>query len=95
MKFLTVIKNPQVFYCLSEHVTIDEMVILFFKGRYGFRMYLLKKPNKYGVKLCALLMLRPLMYIMHIVYTGKASDRFEHNFSFFVPKKNRGIDLYH
>lgn len=43
--FNKVIKNSQKMYCPSEHVTVDEMLVPF-RGRCSFRMYLPKKPHK-------------------------------------------------
>jgi hypothetical protein len=37
-------------YTLSEHLTIDEMLVEF-HGRASFRQYLPSKPGKFGLKL--------------------------------------------
>lgn len=49
-KFIDNCKNA---YCLSEFVTIDEMLVPF-RGRCGFIQYIPNKPAKYGLKIFAL-----------------------------------------
>lgn len=46
--FYKVIENSQQLYCISEHATIDEMLVPI-QGRYGFHMYMPKKPYKYYI----------------------------------------------
>lgn len=47
------VENCQKSYCLGENVTIDEM-LPGFRGRCPFRQCIPSKPNKYGIKLFAL-----------------------------------------
>jgi len=45
--------NSQSNYSMSEYSTVDEMLIPF-RGRCSFRMYMKSKPNKYGLKVMCL-----------------------------------------
>lgn len=45
--------NCKTSYCLSEYLTIDEMLVPF-KGRCSFIQYIPTKPAKYGLKIFAL-----------------------------------------
>lgn len=51
--FTMLVKNSQKSYSLGENVTIDEK-LEGFRGRCGFVQYIPSKPNKYGVKIYAL-----------------------------------------
>ena len=42
------IENCHKHYAMSAYVNIDEQLIPF-RGRYGFRQYMTKKPDKYGI----------------------------------------------
>lgn len=42
--------NCQSYYTPGENVTIDEMLVPF-RGRCSFKMYMPKKPSKYGIKI--------------------------------------------
>ena len=44
-----VLKNSQKVYLPRENLSVDEGMIAF-KGRLGFRQYMLAKPTKYGIK---------------------------------------------
>ena len=46
-------KNCKKFYLPKDHVTVDEMMIPF-RGRVAFRVYMKSKPNKYGIKVWVL-----------------------------------------
>lgn len=48
--FLNFLSNLQKAYSLTEHVTVDEMLVPF-RDRCGFKVYMPKKPHKYGVKI--------------------------------------------
>jgi len=45
--------NCKTSYCLSEYLTIDEMLVPF-RGRCSFIQYIPSKPEKYGLKIFAL-----------------------------------------
>ncbi|XP_022913140.2 piggyBac transposable element-derived protein 4-like [Onthophagus taurus] len=51
--FTMFVKNSQKSYSLGQNVTIDEK-LEGFRGRCGFVQYISNKPNKYGVKIYAL-----------------------------------------
>lgn len=46
--FSKFVSNSQAVYCPSGLVTIDEMLVPF-RGRCPFRVYMPKKPKKYGL----------------------------------------------
>lgn len=71
--FLKVIQNSQKTYSISENATIDEMLIPF-RGRCGFRMYMPKKPHKYGIKVMCLADAKTSFLFNAYIYTGKNSD---------------------
>lgn len=71
--FYKVINNSQKLYCMSEHVTIDEMLVPF-RGRCGFRVYMPKKPHKYGIKIMCLTDAKTSFLYNAYIYTGKDSD---------------------
>ncbi|XP_039278702.1 piggyBac transposable element-derived protein 4-like [Nilaparvata lugens] len=71
--FSKVIENSKKCYCLSEHATIDKMLILF-RGRCGFRMYMPKKPHKYGIKVMCLADAKTSYLFDAYIYTGENSD---------------------
>lgn len=47
--FNMMIINSQSNYCCGEYMTIDEMLVPF-RGKCSFRVYIKSKPNKYGLK---------------------------------------------
>lgn len=47
------VSNCKKCYSLSEYATVDEKLEAF-RGRCGFRQYIPSKPNKYGIKIFAL-----------------------------------------
>lgn len=47
------IENSKKSYSVSEYLTVDEMLVPF-RGRCGFKVYMPKKPKKYGVKIMCL-----------------------------------------
>lgn len=71
--FYKVINNSKKLYCVSEHVTIDEMLVPF-RGRCGFRVYMPKKPHKYGIKIMCLTDAKTSYLYNAYIYTGKDSD---------------------
>lgn len=57
----------------SEYVTIDEQLVGF-RGHCSFRQYLPNKPNKYGIKIFAMVDARNFYCSKMEVYTGKQPD---------------------
>ncbi|XP_071052964.1 piggyBac transposable element-derived protein 4-like [Onthophagus taurus] len=66
-------ENCQRNYCLSEFVTIDEMLHPF-RGRCGFIVYLLDKPGKYGIKLYVLADAKTHYVFRFEIYCRKQPD---------------------
>lgn len=71
--FDKIIKNSQAVYRPSAYVTIDEMLVPF-RGRCAFRMYMPKKPKKYGIKVMCLADAKTSYLCNAYIYTGKGSD---------------------
>lgn len=71
--FDTVIANSQTLYSPSEHVTIDEMLVPF-RGRCSFRVYMPNKPHKYGLKVMCLTDAKTSYLYNAYIYVGKNSD---------------------
>lgn len=67
------VKNSQNCYSIGELACIDEMLIGF-RGRCKFRMYIGSKPEKYGIKVQILTDARTSYFYNGYVYTGKGSD---------------------
>lgn len=64
------IDNCKSNYSCGEYLTVDEMLIAF-RGRCKFRMYLKNKPDKYGLKMQCLCDARTHYLLNAFVYTGK------------------------
>lgn len=71
--FNRVLDNSRKMYCSSENVTIDEMLVPS-RGRCGFRVYMPKKPHKYGIKIMCLAEAKTSFLHNAYIYTGKNSD---------------------
>ena len=56
-------------YCHSENVTVDEMLPSF-RGRCGFKVYIPSKPNKYGIKIFAVVDAKTKYMSNMEIYTG-------------------------
>lgn len=67
------VKNCQKAYTLGTGVCIDEMLIAF-RGRSKFKMYMPKKPAKYGLKVMALTDARTGYFFNGYIYAGRDSD---------------------
>lgn len=67
------INNCKQNYTLGTHVCIDEMLIAF-RGRCKFRIYMPNKPNKYGLKVLLLVDADTFYVYNAYVYHGKGSD---------------------
>lgn len=68
--FQTFIDNSQECYTVGEYVCIDEMLVGF-RGRCRFRMYMPKKLARYGLKIMALTDSRTHYLHNAFLYTGK------------------------
>lgn len=62
------------YYTPGSNVTIDEMLVPF-RGRCKFRMYMPKKPAKYGLKIMCLCDARTFYLCNAFVYTGKGTTQ--------------------
>lgn len=71
--FTKVIENSQKTYSISDNATIDE-VLISFRGRCSFRMYMPKKPHKHGIKVMCLADSKTSYLFNAYIYTGKNSD---------------------
>ncbi|XP_053964402.1 piggyBac transposable element-derived protein 4-like [Anastrepha ludens] len=64
------VANCQIVYTPSEYTTIDEQLPSF-RGRCSFRQYMPNKPNKYGLKIYALVDAKSFYVINLEIYPGK------------------------
>lgn len=67
------ISNCQNLYNIGECATVDEMLIPF-RGRSFFVLYMPNKPAKYGVKLMSLCEARTSYFYNGYIYCGRGSD---------------------
>ena len=65
--------NSQKNYSLGANVTVDEMLVGF-RGRCKHKMYMPKKPNKYGLKMQCVTDARTNYIYNTYLYTGKNSS---------------------
>lgn len=68
------IENCSANYSCSEYVTVDEMLVPF-RGKCKFRMYLKSKPAKYGIKIMCLCDAKTHFLLNAFIYTGKNTQR--------------------
>lgn len=66
-------ENCQNVFTIGKNACIDEMLIGF-RGRCKFRMYIPNKPRKYGIKLMLLTDAKTQFAYNSYIYTGKGSD---------------------
>lgn len=60
-------------YSVGKYVTLDEM-LLGFRGRCGFRIYIPNKPNKYGIKVFSTVDAKTF-YTSHLeIYAGSQPE---------------------
>ncbi|XP_022204262.2 piggyBac transposable element-derived protein 4-like [Nilaparvata lugens] len=64
------IDNSQQCYSIGETACVDEMLIAF-RGRCRFRMYMPNKPAKYGIKIMAMTDARTQFLYNAYIYSGK------------------------
>lgn len=92
------IKNCQKMYVPKMDITIDEMMIPF-RGRCSFKMYLPSKPCKYGIKIFACVETESKYFFNGSIYGGKIGLNPEKNQAFNVvcnlmdPLLNKGYNL--
>lgn len=79
------IKNCRDNYCCSEYVTVDEMLVPF-RGRCLFRLYMKSKPAKYGLKIMCLCDAKTHYLYNAFIYAGKGTP--SRNNSLLVPTNN-------
>ena len=60
-------------YCPGENVTIDEQLVGF-RGRFRGKVYMPNKPNKYGIKVQAMVDSKTYYLLKFEVYSGKQPD---------------------
>ena len=75
------INQCQVNYSPNYCLTIDEMMIPF-RGRCAFKIYMPAKPCKYGIKLFALVGTKTKYLFKAIIYTGKQGVTVDTNQSY-------------
>lgn len=66
-------RNSQASFCIGAYTTIDEMLVSF-RGRCIFKMYMPSKPAKYGLKVQCLTDARNHYVYNTYLYCGKGSD---------------------
>lgn len=71
--FQSFLHNCQNLYCVGESVCVDEMLIPF-RGRCKFKVYMPAKPNKYGIKVLCLTDARTSYFYNAYIYCGKGTD---------------------
>lgn len=71
--FSSFIQNCQKVYSIGTCACIDEMLVAF-RGRCRFRMFMPKKPAKYGLKIMCLADARNGYLLNAYIYLGKDSD---------------------
>lgn len=67
------VKNCQQLYSLGSCATIDEMLVSF-RGRCKFRVYMPNKPCKYGIKIMAITDAKTHYFLNGYIYVGKDSE---------------------
>lgn len=68
--FTEFVQNCETAYVPNEYLTIDEM-LLAFRGKCSFRVYIPSKPAKYGIKIIAIVDAKTYYILKLEVYTGK------------------------
>jgi hypothetical protein len=67
------VRKCQECYSIGEYACIDEMLVGF-RGRCKFRMYIPNKPRKYGLKIMVLNDAKTHYFLNAYIYPGKDSD---------------------
>ncbi|CAB3249420.1 unnamed protein product [Arctia plantaginis] len=71
--FKSFIDRCQALYAIGSYASIDEMLVPF-RGRCKFKVYMPKKPAKYGIKIQCLTDARSGYLLNAYIYVGKDSD---------------------
>lgn len=71
--FQKFLQNCKSSYSIGENACIDEMLVGF-RGKCSFRMYIPSKPRKYGLKIMAMTDAKTHYLISAYIYSGKDSD---------------------
>lgn len=71
--FTRFVANCQRGYCVSSEVTVDEMLVPF-RGRCSFKVYMPKIPKKYRIKVMCLADAKNSYLLNAYIYSGKDSD---------------------
>lgn len=71
--FYKFVENSQACYSTGVSVCIDEMLVAF-RGRCAFKMFMPKKPAKYGLKIQCLTDAKTNYLYNAYIYTGRGSD---------------------
>lgn len=71
--FQRMVENSQSCYNICSYACIDEMLVGF-RGRCKFRVYMASKPEKYGVKIMILSDAKTNYLLNAYIYAGKDSD---------------------
>ncbi|KAG5887411.1 hypothetical protein JTB14_024610 [Gonioctena quinquepunctata] len=74
--FNSFINNSQSVYGMGQSATVDKILVSF-RGRVRFKMYMPKKPCKYSIKIMALTDARNSYLFNAYIYAGKDSDGIE------------------
>ncbi|CAH2086577.1 unnamed protein product [Euphydryas editha] len=67
------IKQCQEVYAIGSYACVDEMLVAY-RGRCRFKMYMPKKSAKYGLKIMCLMDARTRYLLNAYIYTGRDSD---------------------
>lgn len=67
------IENSQSAFSIGTNATVDEMLVAF-RGRCKFKVYMPKKPARYGIKVMCLTDARTNYLYNAYIYAGKGSD---------------------
>ena len=67
------VENCKKNYCMGQNVTIDEK-LEGFRGKCPFRQYIPSKPNKYGIKIFAMVDAKVLYTLNLEIYAGKQPE---------------------
>ncbi|CAK1594216.1 unnamed protein product [Parnassius mnemosyne] len=71
--FEKLIQNCKEVCSIGSYAFIDEMLVAF-RGRCRFKMYMPKKPNKYGLKIMCMTDAKNGYFVDAYIYLGKDSD---------------------
>lgn len=67
------VENCQECYSIGEYACVDEMLVGF-RGKCRFKMYIPNKPRKYGLKIMVLNDAKTHYFLNGYIYSGKDSD---------------------